>query len=88
MTNRQSWILLTTTADREWKDALAIYAADVWDSIPSAVPRMKAARARYRAAIVDGFWRFVAPLVPGHVVPRSVAECLAEEWDERTRWPS
>lgn len=85
MTNRQAWVLHTEAADRQWKDAQRVYWADVADGVRSSVPRLRAARTRYRAAILDGFWRFVAPITPGKCVPNSVAECMAEDWDECTQ---
>lgn len=95
MSHRPAWYLHTTIADREWKEAQRAYWTS--DALRHGGPHdetcvewrlLVGARRRYREMVLDGFWRFVAPIGPGHCVPHEAAVLLAEDWDERTRWPS
>ena len=86
MTDHQAWVLDTTLADRRLRADEEVYRVDCADGLASASRRWREAHARYRAAVLDSFWRNVAPIVPGMVVPHAVAECIADEWDMPTRW--
>lgn len=92
--NRANWYSVTTAADRAWKAHLAHHWStwSDWHGIPEFEERawklLEQARAHYRATVLWAFWSMVAPIRPGMCVPTMVAELLAEDWDERTRWPA
>ena len=86
------WFERSSWAERDWQAALKKYwEARQWHNDPAAQSRadatLRVARADYRRRILGWYNALCLPMQPGHCVPTSVAELLAEEWDEGTAHP-
>ncbi len=96
MSFEHTWFSATTMARRSWDAAQERYWNMVsMDSMRGTAPEnarrahwdvLVVARDWYRHCVLGWFWRLVAPIKLDECVPDEVAELLAEDWDERTRW--
>lgn len=86
-----SWYNVTSWAEADWQVAVATYYKETWEGrddprkIEAANERVRWARRHYRERVLGWYRKLLLPIVPGECVPDTVAELLAEEWDERTK---
>lgn len=91
MGTEYSWFNVTTWAQRDWDHAQS----EFWKNWrknrgtrfeEQAHANLEIARAEYRHRILSWYRKLLLPMRLGDAVPNKVAELLAEEWDERTKW--
>lgn len=93
MRDRARWIEVTVIAQERWEEALARYhtaplyplANDQRERDAAGMDALERARREYRSDVLAAFWKLMAPLQPGEMVPLAVAELEAERWDISTR---
>lgn len=90
---RQTWFSVTTEGEKRWQAAFDRY----WDEMAkvrgyppgeqAAWQRLMRARTEFREWILGWYRKLLLPMDLGDVVPNTVADLIAEEWDERTCYP-